>query len=368
MSASTWSKTGSAAVSAGGRSPAWCRSAARPSVFSATVLPPVFGPLITSARSSPRSRSIGTAVPGRAADAARRASRTSSETSTGAPFQRAREHAERERQVDRAPSPRPAPPGVGVPRRPRRQLAQDPLDLLALGARRLRLAVVELDDVERLDEQCLPGVRGVVDDPRHAAARARLHSEHRPAAALRDEVLLQVLAQLVRADELLSSSRDALPARRSSRAQLAELGRRVVAEVGAVLLDGAVDRLRDRGEPRVDRRRPARGAAARAASSRAARARSAPEAVSETCRSACGESTPPSAACAACRGRRGSRRAAARRLVQERDRLGRQRLPARDLVGIGRRLELRRERRAVRRRGRAATRSRIAGNSSASRA
>ena len=64
MSASTSSNTGSAAVAAGGRSPDWWSSAARPSVFSATVLPPVFGPLITSARSPPRSRSIGTAVAG----------------------------------------------------------------------------------------------------------------------------------------------------------------------------------------------------------------------------------------------------------------------------------------------------------------
>ena len=51
-------------ASAGGRSPHWCSSAASPSVFSATVLPPVFGPLITTARRSPSSRSIGTAVAG----------------------------------------------------------------------------------------------------------------------------------------------------------------------------------------------------------------------------------------------------------------------------------------------------------------
>ena len=49
MSARISSKTGSAASSAGGRRPHWCSTAARPSVFSATVFPPVFGPLITSA-------------------------------------------------------------------------------------------------------------------------------------------------------------------------------------------------------------------------------------------------------------------------------------------------------------------------------
>ena len=49
-----------------------------------------------------------------------------------------------------------------------RQLAQDPLDLVALGGRGLGLAVVQLDDLERLDEERLPRARCVVDD---AAAR-----------------------------------------------------------------------------------------------------------------------------------------------------------------------------------------------------
>ena len=51
MSAMTRLKTGSRAPSAAGtRSPAWCMSARRPSVFRETVLPPVFGPVTTSAR------------------------------------------------------------------------------------------------------------------------------------------------------------------------------------------------------------------------------------------------------------------------------------------------------------------------------
>ena len=50
MSAKTSRKTGRRdPVSAGTWSPAWCISASRPSVRSATVLPPVFGPVITSA-------------------------------------------------------------------------------------------------------------------------------------------------------------------------------------------------------------------------------------------------------------------------------------------------------------------------------
>ena len=50
MSANTSRSTGSTEpASAGTWSPAWCMSASRPSVRSATVLPPVFGPVMTSA-------------------------------------------------------------------------------------------------------------------------------------------------------------------------------------------------------------------------------------------------------------------------------------------------------------------------------
>ena len=167
----------------------------------------------------------------------------------------ARERAERQRQVD---------PSRRLDRRGHqrrgfadggRQLAQDPLDLLALGARRLGLAVRELDDVERLDEERLARVGGVVDDPGHAAAGARLDGEHGPPAAEGDEVLLQVLAQVARADELLELVADALTADTELAAELAQLRGRVVAQVGAVLLDRPVDRLRDRSQRGIDRRR-----------------------------------------------------------------------------------------------------------------
>ena len=87
----------------------------------------------------------------------------------------------------------------------------------------LRLEVVEVDDVERLDEQRLAGVGGVVDDAGHAAPGARLHGEHGPAAALGDEILLQVLAEAARPDELLELLVHALSAGAQPDAQLAEL-------------------------------------------------------------------------------------------------------------------------------------------------
>ena len=87
MSASTWSNTGSAALWAGGRRPAWWSSAARPSVLRATVFPPAFGPLTTSARRESSSTSIGTAATGSRSGWRAPRSVTSSAGSTGAPRQ-----------------------------------------------------------------------------------------------------------------------------------------------------------------------------------------------------------------------------------------------------------------------------------------
>ena len=180
------------------------------------------------------------------------ASRTSSDTSTGAPFQPRESVAQRQRHVDLARASTAAvscaaasPTAAESSRRIRSTSSRS-----ALAASDWRLR--ELDDVERLDEERLARVGGVVDDPGHAPAGTRLHREHRPAAAQGDELLLQVLAQLARADELLELVAHALPAGAQLAAQLAQLRRGVVAQVGAVLLDGAVDRLRDSRERRVD--------------------------------------------------------------------------------------------------------------------
>ena len=92
-----------------------------------------------------------------------------------------------------------------------------------------------------------------MDDAGHAAPGARLHGEHGPAAALGDEILLQVLAQAAGPDELLELLVHALPAGAQLDAQLAELWRCRVAQIGAVVLDRALDRLCERRERRVDR-------------------------------------------------------------------------------------------------------------------
>src|SRR5206468_10177219 len=58
------------------------------------------------------------------------------------------------------------------------QLGEEARDLLAFLGGGLRLTVVQLDDLERLDEQRLTRVRRIVDDSGNAAARGDLHREH----------------------------------------------------------------------------------------------------------------------------------------------------------------------------------------------
>ena len=113
----------------------------------------------------------------------------------------ARDDSARDREVDRGRRLDERDERVCTRADRRRQLAQDAQHLLALGARHLGVLVRHLDELERLDEDRLAGVGDVVDDPRHAAARARAHREDGPAAALGDEVLLQVVAQRRRARE-----------------------------------------------------------------------------------------------------------------------------------------------------------------------
>ena len=164
MSASTRSKTGSRARAAGTRRPHWCSIASRPSVLSATVLPPVLGPDTTSARTPSSGRSIGTAEAG--SSSGWRAARSSTSPparpgsrprpATARPRQRQVEPGERGREV--------------VERRAlvadqARQRPQDPLLLLGLLGGQLAGPVVRLHQLHRLDEEGLARARAVVDDP-----------------------------------------------------------------------------------------------------------------------------------------------------------------------------------------------------------
>ena len=129
----------------------------------------------------------------------------------------------------------------------RGQRGEDARDLLALLADELAQAVVLLDERERLDEQGLSRAGRVVHDARHRAAGVRAHGQHRPAAALGEELLLQVRAQA--RGELAQPLAGTLARDRLLAAQRAQpRGRAVAHALG-------VDRLLDRERELVERRR-----------------------------------------------------------------------------------------------------------------
>ena len=363
MSASTSSKIGSAAVTAGGRSPAWWSSAARPSVFRATVLPPVFGPLRTSARSGPRSRSIGTAVAGSSSGWRAPSSRTSSQTSTGAPRQRRESVPQASGEVDRGS------------RLDERSRCRRRSPTASESSRRIRTtssrSAPAASDWRLLSSTTSNGSTNSVWPEPEASwtipgtllRELALHREHRPAAALGDEVLLEMLAQARRAREPAKLLGHALP-------PVAQL-RRAACEAAARRCRAGRSRppRRDGRAPRragraSGRSRPrARRGAARAPPAR--RARPAPGARPRSWARRC--SAPRASARRRApraqrpRGRRGSRRAAARATRRGARSPPRSAPAAGDLAGLGRGCERPRELGPVRRspsRRRAARRSR----------
>ena len=195
MSARIRSKTGRRAAAAGTRSPHWWSIASRPSVFRATVLPPVFGPETTSARVPASGRSIGTAVAGSSNGwrAARRFDLLGRLHRAAVPG--AREGGAGERQVEAGQGVHHGVQGLALLPHQAREHPQDALLLLGLLGRELARAVVGLHQSDGLDEDRLARARAVVDDARNGRARRRLHRQHRPAAAHRREALLQVRAQ-----------------------------------------------------------------------------------------------------------------------------------------------------------------------------
>jgi hypothetical protein len=211
-------------------------------------LPPVFGPLTTSARRR-RGRGRSARPSGSSSGAARRAADLVADLdrrAAPAPRQRPRASARSTRpRLDERASAAPLA-------HERRQLAQDPLDLLALARCRLASRLFSSTTANGSTKSVWPELerRG---RSRHLAARARAHGEHGPAAALGDERLLQGVADRSERATRASSSATAC-ARCAARAQPAQLARRVVAQVGAVLLDAARRSPSRARRGRVDRR------------------------------------------------------------------------------------------------------------------
>ena len=135
----------------------------------------------------------------------------------------------------------------------RRQLVEDPRDLLGLGDLRLAPGVAELDHDERLDEQRLAAARRVVDDALDPRAGLGLDRHDVAAVAERDDRLLERAAEL-RADERVQASPQPVVGDADRRAQAAETRR------------GRVEQLPDRIEAareRAAQRRAAGGAPGR---------------------------------------------------------------------------------------------------------
>ena len=349
MSASTWSKTGRRAASAGGRSPDWWRSAARPIVFSATVLPPVFGPLITSARTRSelevdrdRRRGVEQRMTG-ARRAARRPRSRPALRPRPARARRTRARGRARRSTRRAPAAhRPAPqrPTESSPR----MRSTSSRASAAASARRLFSSTTANGSTNSvcpvLDASCTtPGT--------FERAEARTASTGRPPRSARNDSCSASRTSLERATRA-SSSRTRAPPLRSSVRSLRSSGdavSRTSEPSSSIRRSISSARPPSSGSTaRGARRAPAPAGRASPRARRGSRPRS-----RAARRAAAGR--PDSTARRRC-ARRGSRRARARRRAASTDDRGRRQLvPALDRRRVGGRRELACERHAVVRRG-----------------
>ena len=201
--------------------------------------------------------------------------------------------------------------GRGVGGDERRQLVEDPGDLLGLRDLRLAPGVAELDRDERLDEQRLAAARRVVDDALDPRPRLGLDRDDVAAVAERDDRLLEGAPELG-ADERVQPSPEPVVGDPDGRAQATETGR------------GRVEQLPDRveaaGERRPDGRQRVELAAEVAQERAAARRRGASRGgpwrrgswrSRGTGPGPAGRHGPPARRPVRCRGRRRSRRPAA---------------------------------------------------------
>ncbi len=145
-----------------------------------------------------------------------------------------------------------------VPGDERRQVAQDPHDLVALCRFGLSQPVRVVDRGERLDEKRLARAGGVVHDSRHASAGRCLQRQNGTTAALGDEVVLEVLGERRIAGDLAETLGQSAAAFAELAPEAAKRRRGRIAQIGSVLLDRASDLVRDREQQGVDRLRKLR--------------------------------------------------------------------------------------------------------------
>ena len=208
--------------------PDCAESAARPTVFSATVLPPVFGPLMTSTVSSPPSASvIGTAARpcGRsvASSTGLRADSSRSEfpaVNSGIDaIELPRKSRARENRIEMRDG-RGRALRAGRARRARGWSAlQNARDFGRFFLAELHQAIIQINRLKRLDEHRLPRRARRVHHARNAAAIGSAHRNHEAVVAQRDVVLARRFA--ARAQDAFERLADRVARLRSCRRECA---------------------------------------------------------------------------------------------------------------------------------------------------
>ena len=183
-----------------------------------------------------------------------------------------------------------------------------------------------------------PGVARVVDDPGHRAARARAHGDDGSAAALGDEIFLQMRLDVGIRGERAQPVAGAAPRGRELGAQRLELGRGGVLDARRIELERALELIGHaapasrRSHPRV----PRAAAPSSLRSPRCPRTPSAARAVSAIATRPSAPSAPPRPAWSASAAHVVGARHARRALLDEHQRLRAERLPRRDLGSVRR--------------------------------
>ena len=164
--------------------PACAISASSPTVFRATVLPPVFGPLMSRVRHSSSSASetgtTGLRLPAQHVFEQRMPRIFSTRRRAPSGLKRGMTQSKSQAKPALAKSSsssasRPAAAWMdsACSAQPRRHLAQDAVDLAQLLLGEAHQLVVQVDGLERLDEQRVAAAAGAVDDAVDSALAAR---------------------------------------------------------------------------------------------------------------------------------------------------------------------------------------------------
>ena len=265
--------------------PAWAMRVSSPAVFSATVFPPVFGPVTISARSggcSTMSTGTGSAgAPARAGVSSRlvtalissgcraaRSSNVSSVASCGSTPPTAAANAARACTTSRSVA------AVRVRRRSaaRRRNADDsPSRTRRISSSsccsRATISLLRSDGAERFEEQAGAARRAPVHDARDGGAMLRSDDQHETPVALGDHPVLQVLGGLPAPQKRFEVAAQPVALLAEAAANRLQLGARVVVDVAggidlpadvlALALPGGAA-VHDRGQGRI---RPAAGVA-----------------------------------------------------------------------------------------------------------